>query len=152
MTVYDADAVTLDAWATQENVNKLINQAYQSGKIPAGSYSISMNSMGHEGIGTESHLILYVIQAKTEFVVSKDENTITVDMSVNGDDYWNNSLKVGLVFYDKDGTTMQFKIEEVNPNEIYTINIPEGAKEFKAILLNSDTLKPICTAGKITLE
>lgn len=152
MTVYDANATAFGGWVTQENINKLINQAYQADKIPAGSYSISMNSMGHEGIGTENHLVLYVMQSETGFIVNRNENTITVDMSVNGNDYYNNNLKVGLVFYDENNTALNFKIEQVNPNEIYTAPIPNGAKEFKAILLNSDNLKPMCTAGKITLK
>ncbi len=152
MTVYDADAVDFDEWIKNADFNSIVNKAFNEGKIPAGNYSISINTMGHGDIGEESHIILYVFGNETGLTVSQTNNTVTIDMTVSKNDYNNNNLKISLVFYDENNTAIKFKIEAVNPNETYTVNMPEGAKTFKAILLNSDTLRPMCTAGKIALE
>lgn len=152
ITVYDKDAQDFDQWLEDADFGALINEAYRKGKIPAGSYSVGINTIGHEGIGTENHIILYVFQDNTELNVTKTDNTITVDMTVNQDDYWNNELTVGFVFYDESGTTMKLKTEVANPNGTFNMPIPYGAQKFKAILLNKDNLKPMCSTGKINLE
>lgn len=160
MTVYDTEASEFYDWFTNENLNKIINQAYAAGKIPAGSYSIAANSMGHEGIGVENHLMIYVFQSDTGFTVYNTDKTVTVDMSISRNDYseenkdesGNTLLKVGLVFYDESGTAIKFATEEVNPNEIYKADIPEGADTFKAILINTYNLKPLCVPGKLNLK
>ncbi len=151
MTVYDADAVDFDTRMENPRFADIINKACNQGKLPAGSYSIRVNSMGHGDIGEESHIILYVFGDTTGITAAKVNNTVTVDVDVKQDNY-NNNLKIGLVFYDDTSTAIKFKIEEVNPHESYTVNMPQGAKDFKAILLNSDNLKPLCNVGTVNLK
>ena len=143
---------SFNAWLNEDgNVGELVGKL-----IPSSGYSYIYweNIMGNSVLGEEIHLHIEKIAQNTEVTVSEDEvnGACNAVVSLGVNDYDNTNARAIVTYYDQNGTSMKKDIETIDVNGKFTMDIPTGAKKFKAMIIDITNMKPLCSAGVIELN